>query len=151
MQPWCTPFPIWNQSVVPCPVLTVASWPAYRFLKRQVRWSGIPIPFRISHSLLWHYLIIQSSEVTCLRSHSSYPRTVAVTEKQKHGLHAWDALGRKMGEDFEIMLSECPGGVPDVLMTMVHDKGWFCPSGKICQSLKTFLVVTTWGGDAIGI
>ena len=42
IQPWCTPFPIWNQSV-PCPVLTVASWPAYRFLKRQVRWSGIPI------------------------------------------------------------------------------------------------------------
>ena len=26
-----------NKSVVPCPVLTVASWPAYRFLKRQVR------------------------------------------------------------------------------------------------------------------
>ena len=43
----------WNQSVVPCPVLTFASWPAYRFLKRQVRWSGIPISFRIFHSLLW--------------------------------------------------------------------------------------------------
>ena len=41
IQPLHTPFPIWNQSVVPCPVLTVASWPAYRFLKRQVRWSGI--------------------------------------------------------------------------------------------------------------
>ena len=27
------------EPVVPCPVLTVASWPAYRFLKRQVRWS----------------------------------------------------------------------------------------------------------------
>ena len=39
MQPWRTPFLIWNQSVVPCPVLTVASWPAYRFLRRQVRWS----------------------------------------------------------------------------------------------------------------
>ena len=38
IQPWRTPFPLWNQSVVPCPVLTVASWPAYRFLKRQVRW-----------------------------------------------------------------------------------------------------------------
>ena len=37
MQPWWIAFPIWNQSVVPCPVLTVASWPAYRFLKRQVR------------------------------------------------------------------------------------------------------------------
>ena len=36
IQPLCTPFPIWNQSVVPCPVLTVASWPAYRFFKRQV-------------------------------------------------------------------------------------------------------------------
>ena len=35
IQPWCTPYPIWNQSVVPCPVLTVASWPAYRFHKRQ--------------------------------------------------------------------------------------------------------------------
>ena len=34
IQPWCTPFSIWKQSVVPCPVLTVASWPAYRFLKR---------------------------------------------------------------------------------------------------------------------
>ena len=52
IQPWHTPFPIWNQSVVPCPVLTVASWPACRFL-RWVRWSGIPISFRIFHSLLW--------------------------------------------------------------------------------------------------
>ena len=39
IQPWWTPFAIWKQSVVPCPVLTVASWPAYRFLKRQVRYS----------------------------------------------------------------------------------------------------------------
>ena len=53
IQPWHTPFPIWNQSVVPCPVLTVASWPVYRFPKRQVRWSGIPISFRIFPSLLW--------------------------------------------------------------------------------------------------
>ena len=29
IQPWRTPFPIWNQSVVPSSVLTVASWPAY--------------------------------------------------------------------------------------------------------------------------
>ena len=42
IQPWCTPFPIWNH-VVPCPVLTVACWPAYRFLSRQVRWSCIPM------------------------------------------------------------------------------------------------------------
>ena len=53
IQPWCTPFMIWNWSVFPCPVLTVASWPAYRFLRRQVRWSGIPISSRIFHNLLW--------------------------------------------------------------------------------------------------
>ena len=53
IQPWRIPFPIWNQSVVPCPVLTVASWPAYRYLRRQVRWSDIPIAWRIFHSLLW--------------------------------------------------------------------------------------------------
>ena len=34
IQPWHTPFPIWNQS---CCSITAASWPAYRILKRQVR------------------------------------------------------------------------------------------------------------------
>ena len=53
MQPCCTPFPIWNQSVFPCPVLSVASCTAYRFFRRQVRWSGIPISLRIFDSLLW--------------------------------------------------------------------------------------------------
>ena len=53
IQPWCTSFPICNQSVVPCLVLTVASWLEYRFLRRHVRWCGIPISFRIFHSLLW--------------------------------------------------------------------------------------------------
>ena len=47
IQPWCTPLPILNQSTVPCPVLTVASWPAHRFLRRQVRWFGIPIFLRV--------------------------------------------------------------------------------------------------------
>ena len=53
IQPWCAPFQIWNQSVVPCTFLTVASWPAYRFHRRQVRWSGVPISLWIFHSLLW--------------------------------------------------------------------------------------------------
>ena len=52
IQPWQTLFPILSQAFVPCVVLTVASWPAHRFLKRQVRWSGIPVSLRIFHSLL---------------------------------------------------------------------------------------------------
>ena len=40
IQPWYTPFPIWNQSVVSCPVLNVASWPAYS----GARSSGLVFP-----------------------------------------------------------------------------------------------------------
>ena len=67
---WCTPhissisretiysldillFLFGTSLTVPCSILTVASWPAYRFLKRQVRWSGIPISLRIFHNFLW--------------------------------------------------------------------------------------------------
>ena len=50
IQPWSTVLPIWNQSVVPCAVLTVASLPAYRFLRGQVRRSDILISLRIFHS-----------------------------------------------------------------------------------------------------
>ena len=50
IQPGHTPCPILNQSVVPCPVLPVASWPAYRFFRRQVKCSGIPICLRNFHS-----------------------------------------------------------------------------------------------------
>ena len=39
-----------NQSVVSYRALTLASWPAYRFLRKQVRWSGILISLRGGHS-----------------------------------------------------------------------------------------------------
>ena len=38
IQPCCTPFPVWNQSLVPCPVLTVASWSEYRLHDEMVGW-----------------------------------------------------------------------------------------------------------------
>ena len=47
IQPWRTPFLIWNQFVVSCPVLTVTSWPAYRIFRRQVRWADIPFSISI--------------------------------------------------------------------------------------------------------
>ena len=60
-------FPIWNQSVVPCPVLTVVSWPAYKFIKRQVGWSGIPISLRIFQFVMVHTVrgfgIVNKAEV----------------------------------------------------------------------------------------
>ena len=54
IQPWRTPFLIWKQSVVQCSVLAVASWPAYRFLRRQVRWFGTPIFLRIFQFVVIH-------------------------------------------------------------------------------------------------
>ena len=47
-------FPIGNQSVVPCPVLTVVSWPVYRFFRRQVRCFGIPIPVKTFQFVVIH-------------------------------------------------------------------------------------------------
>ena len=54
IQPWRTPFPILNESIVACLVLTVVSWPAYRFLRRQVRWSSISISVRIFQFVVIH-------------------------------------------------------------------------------------------------
>ena len=51
---WHASFQIWNQSIVPCLVLTVASWPAYRFLRSQVRWSDIPISKNFSQFVVIH-------------------------------------------------------------------------------------------------
>ena len=53
MQTSCAPFPVLNPSVVPRKVLTTVSCPTFRFLRREVRWSGIPISLRIFHSFLW--------------------------------------------------------------------------------------------------
>ena len=39
IQPWHTPFPIWDHSVVPCPILTVASWPAYKTAYKSPNWT----------------------------------------------------------------------------------------------------------------
>ena len=70
------PFPIWNQLVVPCPALTVFSWPPYRFLRRQEKWSVIPISFRIFHSLSWStfkgFSVVNEAEVDAFLEFSCF-------------------------------------------------------------------------------
>ena len=58
-----TVFSILNLSVVPYKVLTFASWPTYRFLRSQVRWSGVSIFIRVFHSVLMIYSVKDSSAV----------------------------------------------------------------------------------------
>ena len=64
----------WNQSVVPYPVQTVASRPAYRFLKRQVRWSGSYslMSFSTLFIIIWlDLLAVQGTLRSLLQYHSS--------------------------------------------------------------------------------
>ena len=67
IQPLYTPFPIWNQSAVPCSVLTVASWPAYRIPRRQARWSGMPISVSFPQFVVIHtvkcFYVVNKAEV----------------------------------------------------------------------------------------
>ena len=73
IQPWRTPFLTWNQSVVPCLVWTVASWSANRFLRRQVRWSSIPISLRIFHVRIFCLIkTIPKNVQTTAQSYSSH-------------------------------------------------------------------------------
>ena len=79
-QPCCTPFSILNQSVVPHRVLAVASWPAYKPLRRQVRWPGIPISLRAFHNLklnIQKTKIMASSPITSWQIDGETVETVA--------------------------------------------------------------------------
>ena len=67
IQPCQSPFSIWIQSIFLCLVLTVASWPEYRFLRRQGRWSDISVSWRIFQFVVIHTVkgfgIVNEAEV----------------------------------------------------------------------------------------
>ena len=62
IQPCHTPFPIWNEFIVPYLIITTVSWPAYRSLRWQVRWPGSIISLGIFHSLMWSTQSLQCSQ-----------------------------------------------------------------------------------------
>ena len=47
-------FQFWTSLLFPCKVLTIVFCPASRFLKRQVKWSDIPICLRIFQFVVIH-------------------------------------------------------------------------------------------------
>ena len=76
IQPWHTHFPIWNQPIVPCPVLTVAFCLAHKFLKRQVRWSVIPISKNFLQFVVIHtvksFRIVNEEEIDVFLERSCF-------------------------------------------------------------------------------
>ena len=59
--PLRTPFPIMNQCIVPCPVLTVASCPAYRFLGYSHLFKNFP-QFIVIHTVKG-FSVVNEAEV----------------------------------------------------------------------------------------
>ena len=90
---------------------SVFSWPPYRFLKRQVRWSGIPISFRIflNHEKEWNNAIC--SKVGGPRGFSG-AQTVksppAMQENQVPSLHWEDPLEKGTATHFSILAWRMP-------------------------------------------
>ena len=116
-----TPFPIWNQAVRSNPFLTVACWPEYRFLRRQVRWSGIPISWRIFQFVVIHtakgFSIVNEAKVDVfleIPCFFYYPTDIGnlifgSTASSKPNLYIWNfsvhALLKPSLKDFEHYLA----------------------------------------------
>ena len=127
IQAWRTHFPIWNQSVVPCPVLTVASWPAYRFFKRQVRWSGISISLRIFHV---HANSLQSCPTLCGHVHWTYGLSILQWTDCPFSRQEYcqNSPGRNTRVDCHFLLQgtfPTQGSNPDLLCLLHWQVGFF--------------------------
>ena len=90
VQPWRTPFPILKQSTVPCQ--TVASYPVYRLLRRQVRWSE---QIRTDNTSLRQGIVMKVS------------LSVVTDSLRPHGLYnPWNSPGQNTREGSLSLLHE---------------------------------------------
>ena len=127
IQPWHIAFSILNQSVVPCPVLIVASLPAYRFIRRQVRWSGIPIPLRIFHV---HANSLQSCLTLCGHVHWTYGLSILQWTECPFSRQEYcqNSPGRNTRVDCHFLLQgtfPTQGSNPDLLCLLHWQVGFF--------------------------
>ena len=101
IQPCLTPFPVWNKSVVTCPILTVASCPTYRFFRRQVRWSVILISKNFPQFVVIHTVkglnVVNEAEVDVFLDFFCFPYDPVnvgnlisgSSASLKHSLYVW--------------------------------------------------------------
>ena len=118
-----TPSPILNQSIVLCLVLTVASWPAYKFLRRQVKWSAIPFFWRIcTYPLIlfpWDCrLLLQSDPASSLNS-----------EQAMGSFICWAQLSRELGP-------ACPGMTGDIAHRFLPGLVLHPGRGLLCRKVR---------------
>ena len=156
--PWRTPFPIWNQSVVLCLVLTVAFWCAYRYLRRQVRRTGITISSTIFQFVVIHTVkglgVVSKVELSWFFTDLADVGSLisASSAFSKSSLNIWKFLVHvllKPGlENFEhyfaSMWDEC---ICVVVWTLfVRDKKGFVQyMERVLWLIKVSKVVSCWG------
>ena len=94
IQPWCTPFPVWNQLVVLCLVLTVASWPFSQEAGKVFWYSHLfnNFPQLVVIHMVVVYLL---SHVWLLRPHGLWPARL---------LHPWHFSGKTTGVGCHFLL-----------------------------------------------
>ena len=103
IQPWQTPFFVLNQSVVSYPVLTVGSWSACRFLRRQVKCSYLlkNFPqFVVMHTVKGFSIVIEAEvdvflEFSCFFYDSTDVGNLISGSSafSKSSLNIWEFLG----------------------------------------------------------
>ena len=77
IQPWCTPFPTWNQSIIPCPVITVARscllccWKRVFAMTSVFSWQNSVSLCPASFCTPWPNLPVTSGSLDFLLLHSS--------------------------------------------------------------------------------
>ena len=94
-------FSQFETSLVPYPVLIVTSWPAYRFLRKQVKWSGTPISKNFPELVVIHtdkgFRVVNEAEIEVFQKLPCYlydPENVGnlisgSSALSKPGLYIW--------------------------------------------------------------
>ena len=126
--------------MVPCSVVTVASWPEYRFLRRQLRWSGIPISMNFPQFVVIHtvkgFCILNETEVDAFLEFSFFNYnpteagylTYGSSAFSKSSLYVWKfsvhVLLSLIGRILSMTLLTCEMSATGHSLNIL----WHCPS-----------------------
>ena len=126
IQPWHTTLPVCcSVSSSNCCFLT-----AYRFLRRQLRWSGIPISWRIFHSLLWSTSLTEQlvKESAC---NAGDPGSIPGL-----GRSAGEGIGYPLQYSWTSLVAQLVKNPPAMRETWVQSLGWeeLLEKGKATQN-----------------
>ena len=133
------------ESVVPCLVLTITSWPACRFLRRQIRWYGIPISLRVFQLVVIHtvksFRVVNEAEIDVFLKLPCFLHDPTNVDNHNRGSKqiCLKGLGRPfltvrfMGNTVESCCKPgslaCPCPVPESCSSGPTPADWICRQG----------------------